>query len=366
MTAGSDREKEPETTSALRRCLVSSHNEWDPLEEVIVGIADGARVSQKDSSIRTVDYPDFSADEWRDAPTGAYPRHVIEEMNEDLEVFVEQLTRLDIRVRRPTTIDFALTHSNGRWTSEGYNAYCPRDSATVIGQTLIETPMVVRARYFETFAFRSLFLEYMRSGAKWICAPKPMLEEDLYHLDEQSVPWLGEAEPVFDAANLLRCGRDIFYLVSNSGNRTGAVWLSSVLGDGYRVHVLDRLYTFTHIDTTLLPLRPGVLLANPERLNADNLPALFKTWDIVWCDEPVETEALRAYAPSTKWLAMNVLSLSPTLVAVDARQPKLIRDLEQRGFDVMPVMLRHGRTMRGGPHCATLDVRRSGTLESYW
>lgn len=33
---------------------------------------------------------------------------------------------------------------------------------------------------------------------------------------------LGETEPVFDAANVLRAGRDLYYLVSGSGNELGA------------------------------------------------------------------------------------------------------------------------------------------------
>ncbi len=69
---------------------------------------------------------------------------------------------------------------------------------------------------------------------------------------------------------------------------------------------------------------------------------------------------------ASKWLGLNMLMLSPTLAAVDSTQPALIKLLESRGIDVMPTLLRHGRVLGGGPHCITLDTRRTGGLESYF
>lgn len=43
-------------------------------------------------------------------------------------------------------------------------------------------------------------------------------------------------EPAFDAANVLRCGHDLVYLVSATGNEMGGQWLQSVLGDEFRIH----------------------------------------------------------------------------------------------------------------------------------
>ena len=50
-----------------------------------------------------------------------------------------------------------------------------------------------------------------------------------------------EFEPVFDAADFARCGRDIFGQESHVTNRFGIEWLARHLGDGYRVHVLHNL-----------------------------------------------------------------------------------------------------------------------------
>ena len=38
-------------------------------------------------------------------------------------------------------------------------------------------------------------------------------------------------EPAFDAANVLRFGEDLIYLVSATGNELGGHWLQSILGD---------------------------------------------------------------------------------------------------------------------------------------
>ena len=67
---------------------VWSCNEWDPLEEVIVGNPLGARFPHADPSTRLAEYPD------RDLaaiPQGPFPDQIIEETEEDLQSFVDVL-----------------------------------------------------------------------------------------------------------------------------------------------------------------------------------------------------------------------------------------------------------------------------------
>jgi arginine deiminase len=66
------------------------------------------------------------------------------------------------------------------------------------------------------------------------------------------------------------------------------------------------------------------------------------------------------------WIDMNLFSISPDLVVVDRDQTDLIKLLEKRGLDVIPLKLRHSRMLGGGFHCATLDIRRAGTLQRYF
>ena len=55
---------------------------------------------------------------------------------------------------------------------------------------------------------------------------------------------------------------------------------------------------------------------------------------------------------------MNCLSIDPQTVIVDNLQKKIITLLEKKNFNVIPLELRHSRTLGGGFHCVTLDIWR--------
>ena len=209
----------------------------------------------------------------------------------------------------------------------------------------------------------------MHSGARWFSAPKPMLLDELFPTESgQLTP--RDLEPAFDAANVLRFGRDILYLVSATGNELGGHWLQNILGEEFRVHFLKDVYFGSHIDSTLVALRPGLVLANPERLSDATLPEFLKEWDVIY-SPPMENQE-RHSAPyldqaiGSEWIDMNLFSIDPDTVVVDSDQTALIRLLEGHGMTVVPVKLRHSRMLGGGFHCVTLDVRRRGQLETYF
>lgn len=342
---------------------LNSHTEWGTLKEVILGRAENAKIPTiKNHDIHCVDYANYP--HVKDLPEGFYPDDVINETIEDLNVFQRQLEAAGVRVYRPEIPTDAI-HSNGEWSSDGYYMYCPRDSVLIVGDTIIETPMPLRARYFETYGMREIFKQYFGLGAKWISAPKGQLTDKLYDRSDLKKPTLTDFEPSFDAANIVKCGKDLFYLVSNSGNKFGAEWLQRALGDCYRVHVLGGVYAFVHLDTTIMPLAPGKVLLNSARISQNNLPAYFNSWEKIWCEHPIETAFYQHWAPASPWLGMNVLSITEKLVAVEQSQTKLMVQLEAHGFDIMPVQLRHCRTLSGGPHCATLDTVRQDEYGDY-
>ena len=84
-------------------------------------------------------------------------------------------------------------------------------------------------------------------------------------------------------------GKDLLYLVSSSGNYKGAKWLQSVLGEQYRVHVTEEIYRSSHIDSTVLALRPGLVMLNSTRVSEKNCPEIFKNWDKFWFDDVAPT-----------------------------------------------------------------------------
>ena len=151
---------------------VWSCNEWDQLEEVLVGNPLRARFPTPDRSTQLAEFSDRSLAE---IPHGPFPQRIIEETEEDLNEFIKVLERLGIVVKRPETWPHDAQFSTIHWQAAGYYNYCPRDILLVIGDQIIETPNVIRSRAQETFSYRALLIDYMKSGAKWYSAPKPML-----------------------------------------------------------------------------------------------------------------------------------------------------------------------------------------------
>jgi N-dimethylarginine dimethylaminohydrolase len=196
-----------------------------------------------------------------------------------------------------------------------------------------------------------------------------MLLDSLFDVDmDRPVP--RNDEPAFDAANVLRFGRDLLYLVSGTGNELGGQWLQTMLGDDYRVHFLKDVYYGSHIDSTFVALRPGLALCNPGRINDNTLPEFLKQWEVIYCPpienaNPYDADYL-SKSIGSKWIEMNMFSINPNLVVVDRDQTALIKLLEKQGIDVIPLKLRHSKMLGGGFHCITLDTRRTGTLQQYF
>ena len=166
----------------------------------------------------------------------------------------------------------------------------------------------------------------MEDGTEWINAPKPILTDDNYKLGTPEDVTLHNKEIVFDAPNVVRMGNDILAQISNSGNHLGFQWLKTILEPrGYRIHTAEKFYSYSHFDSTILPLRPGLVLFNSDRLSPERYPDIF-----------------------------NVV------------QDELRRVLGQHGIETIGLPMRHARTLSGGFHCVTLDVKRKGTRQDYF
>jgi glycine amidinotransferase len=356
------------------RCPVNSHNEWDPLEEVIVGRPEGATVPGYHAAI-SFSLPSWAAGVYRILGGRRYPGFLVRRARKAVDEFIHILEAEGVTVRRPDVTDFSRRYRTPRWASRGFAAACPRDSVLVVGDEIIETPMAWRSRYFETFPYRSLFKEYFRQGARWTAAPRPELPDELYDqaftLPGEGEPLryvINEFEPVFDAADFVRCGRDLFVTRSNVTNRSGIEWLRRHLGDGYRIHEVEtRCRQPMHIDTTLVPLAPGKVLVNPEYLDPSRLPAVFRTWDVLVAPEPDHLPGCRSkFSIVSRWISMNVLMLDERRVVVERSQVSMIQALKGWGFEPIACSFTAYGPFGGAFHCATLDVRRRGELRSYF
>jgi glycine amidinotransferase len=66
------------------------------------------------------------------------------------------------------------------------------------------------------------------------------------------------------------------------------------------------------------------------------------------------------------WASINVLMLDQKRAVVDRSQASLIRSLKAWGFDPIAIPFSSYLPFGGSFHCATLDIRRRGSLQCYF
>ena len=373
---------------------INSHNEWDKLREIIVGRAEGQTyLTYPESGTLTEELLEKSTMLAREA----FPQWLVDEIREDLDGLSKTLESFGVKVHRPDTSHINKPFETPFFRASGDHVYDVRDLHLIVGNTVIESPSQEQHRYFEAMGLYDIWYEYFKEGFRWVCGPKPKLKGDYmitYHEDGknqyddgQKFIRLKENEILFEAANTVRMGKDLLYLVSRSGNELGAKWLQSILGDEYRVHTTDKIYRSSHIDSTALCLRPGLVLLNGERVTPDTCPGVFDKWDKIYFHDivPAPEKAVEFQnnvrkvvyqklaalniktgleSISSDWIGMNILSVDPNTVILDERQVPMIKMLEKRGITPVPIRFRHSYFM-GGIHCSTLDTVRDSKLESY-
>ena len=254
----------------------------------------------------------------------------------------------------------------------------------ILDNKIIECPSQEKYRLFETFGYYKIFNKYFKNGADWITAPKPKLNlKNLITIKKKKKSYqkLLENEIKFEAANVLKLGNNLLYLVSRSGNRMGAKWLQKVVGKKYKVHLTEGIYGGSHIDSTIMALRPGLVLLNGSRVNKNNCPKIFKNWKKIYFNDIIKTpnHILNFHNEIRKknhkilsnkglitdinhmasdWIGMNFLSLDANTIVIDKIQTNLIKLLEKLKFNVIPIKFTYSYFLKGGLHCCTLDTIR--------
>lgn len=301
---------------------IHSYNEWDRLREIIVGIADHANWPSDD--------PVFALESekttWKDTPvpSGPVPQWIIDEANEDLQGLVDILEKCHVKVHRPTVMNFRA--------SGGMYSYCPRDRLLIAGDTIVDPAMMYPCRDQEIYALEIL----SQHEHKYITMPR-------------------NQNMIMDAANICRLNDKWLFLESASGNRAAGEWLAEQFPH-VDIYGCD-FYSGVHIDSTIVPLREGLVLVNGSRVNDKNLPACLKDWEVIAISDVIAQDFYQ-YPYASKWIGLNMLSIDPNTVIVDAAQTEIITMLEKKKFTVIPHTLRHSRTLGGGFHCVTLDTWR--------
>ena len=384
--------------------VVNSWNEWDPLKRVIVGRPEGTNVPAPEPAW------------WHDLPKGDYPlgsygpfpQEMVDAANEQMDYFVKVLENRGAQVDRVVVHPCLLFNrpiSTPDWTQlncHGVNNV--RDVFLCHGKYLIEATATRRSRWYEYLNLRPLFEQYFKEDPEVVhfAAPKPRLTDEsyvknyyyyfdnvwtneekrrrLYNREFQ----LTEKEPLWDAADAMRFGKDIFHQYSSVTNRSGMDWLKRMFAEfGIRVHPvefdtpddpnkLDNFHPW-HLDDSLVPLRPGLAMCNPDwKPRTPEMLELFKKndWELIPAARPThvfkhQISLTHAYG-SKPWISMNTLSIDPKTVCVEAHQTAYCEQLDKLGFEVLSIPYEKVSPLGGSFHCTTLDIYREGKLEDYF
>lgn len=362
--------------------IVNSWNDFDPLKHVIVGKADNTCIAPSE--------PASKAKVPLDSPmrgmTGPRPLDTVEKANAQLDNLAKILEEHGVKVDRPTPIQWNQAVITPHFmTGSMFGCMPPRDVLLTIGNEIIAAPMSFRSRYFEYLAYSPILRKYFDEDPefKWISAPRPELGDasyDMHYFDGNVTEEVllertaklhmvtTEHEILFDAADVLRLGKDLFCQHGLTTNRKAMEWLRRQYPD-FRVHAVNfpgDPYPI-HIDATFVPLKPGLIINNPTRRLPEEQRKIFEAndWKIVDAAMPAhKTPPPLCY--SSVWLSMNCLVLDHKTVLVEASEVHQMEQMDKLGMNVIPVPFRDAYPFGGGLHCATADVYREGNCEDYF
>ena len=362
--------------------IVNSWNDFDPLKHVIVGRADFSVIPPEEpATSEKVPIDSEMRGMWGPRPTAT-----VEAANEQLDNYVTILQGLGVTVDRPTPLQWnqAIQTPDFR-TESGMTQMPPRDILLTMGGEIMSAANSFRCRYFEYLAYWPLMNQYFEQDPdfKWTQAPRPRLTDESYKhnyyderitLEERLERTAAkdfvttEVEPMWDAADVMRVGKDLFIQHGLTTNRKAMEWFKRYYPD-LRVHAVNfpgDPYPI-HIDATFVPLRPGLIINNPHRRLPAEQREIFEAndWQIVDAAPPAHA-APPPLCYSSVWLSMNCLVIDHKTVCVEASEVHQMEQMDKLGMNVIPVPFRDAYAFGGGLHCATAAVFREGGCEDYF
>ena len=196
---------------------VCSYNEWDPLEEVIIGDGFPEKLPILDYTFRLFFHDNiWDPGDYQFGDDFVDKRHV-REHSEDIEEFVVLLQSLGVTVKRPKVPKRIHKVKTPAWDSTIHPALNVRDMAMIVGDTIIESPPTLRYRYFENTLLNHLFLEYFNEGCNWIQAPKPIMTDNSFDMSyiNETTGAKEYYENLKGRDHYLDCGLEIMFDAAN-------------------------------------------------------------------------------------------------------------------------------------------------------
>ena len=387
----------------MKKIKVNSWDEMQPLEVVAVG-------STYDSSF---------FDGVKNKKIGDVLKKIVDETNEDIEYFKQQMRSHNIEVLQASPKELGYKDSildyadiNGRI---GYNTDVSdiskknliptsplqiRDDAVVMGEKLLITD-----KTFEVAGYTKKFIEWFgqdqvdlsvydgefqftRSEVNLKAEAKDHGLDEEYYLKNpnEAVNKLSG----FCSPNLTRIGTSCIVDLWQT------LELETFLDQKYPIFKYKSLAIGGHLDSVFSILKPGLVIAGPWFKGNENL---FPGWEIIYFNDanwshvrewfslrdknrgkwwvPGEegndqfTEFVESFLPN--WTGyceetifdLNCLVIDDRHVVVNSDNPELMKVLKKHNITPIVCPLRNRFFWDGGWHCLTLDIKRTGGQIDY-
>ena len=350
--------------------MIKANNGYDTLKSVIVG-----RELELPKRMADITFKVFYKENLGESIYDYYEDYtinskILNERIEDLDNLAKTLENLGIKVYRPEVLNKVHKIKTPTFETELSSPSNVRDITFVYQNKIIETPVLIRNRYFENINMNKIFYDVWepQKGEQWIKSPHQWLLEDTIDLEDWNNPkdFLHSDkfyEMAIDGAQFMRINeKECFVNISTHSAYKGFLWVKSLFPDVTFYPIFQLIDN--HIDGAFVILDEGKFLVNPKfhRLK-DMIPQKFRNWDFLISGNPDDNRVKKYqnYAmqlASTAGMDMNVLSINPKTVIVNKDAVETIKVLEKNKFDVVPIQFRHSELFGGGIHCSTLDLWR--------
>ena len=340
--------------------VIGSYTEWQPLETALVGrinhdvkvnMSDRVQYDKKEYT-KIFDETDRYLDDLSDL-VKSFGVHVERPKPTSVLNYSYCIKDIEFRSDKDTNRSF-ITSFDVDFTKHPIGV---RDLITCIDNKIIEFNSIDNIRHFESTAYYSNLLKYFDRGAEWIAMPKnPWLE---FSHDETNYMY-------FEAANIYKCGKDLFVTVAETGNQKGLEWLKRTLPN-FTINVADKIYN--HIDGMFSIIKPGLLLS---ALPKEVLPKKLQSWDMIKLDTKIfeRPDLIDEYSQDIDFnntmLDANVFSINEETVLISANDKELIDKFKKYKVEAIPVPFKHRHFFNQGLHCLILDLKRKGPMEDYF
>lgn len=348
------------------------YTEFDKLEEVIVGDC----------------YDPGDLDNFLQDGSVAGFNQILEETKEDFEKLSDFLKQGGVKVHRPNVLKYKDNIEMSSFDVRiPMSPIVPRDTYIVRGKTVYQTYTSMTDRYFDSLAYYDIFNQLFDQGYNWISQPLPILqnlyETEKWYFDKTIYKKKLSDSMLWHTATMFQAGDAVIYNHNGPGTDSGIKWMQRNMPDTRFVKNNKTVFQgFGHIDHGFILIDDNTVIHAgmqwvPECLRdkklidiSEYLPQInmrrFENdyysaggrYNVEWIDKYLDN--WKGYSQEVCF-DLNVLILDSHNIIWQRELPELFKMLDKMGISSYVSPTRHSLYWEGGVHCATLDIKRSGS-----